>query len=398
MARLDKDTEVRLAEPVESAYLGVVDRLIQNIARHFKTGKGLPTAEWQLKKLSELGALTSENAKIINAETKRVPEEIKAALNEASKIALDDIDRAIQSAIDSGAINQAPDDSTIAIIRELYAQAVDKANLVNTVMLQSSQSAYLKIIQGVVFWENLWMTAQQKNIAQSMLNESTLDVVTGTETRRQALRIAIAQMADNGIFGFVDRGGHHWSPEAYINMDIRTTVHNTAIQSIRARQESYGSDIFQVSTHPGARPLCYPYQGKFYSWGNSRGTFVDGSGTTHSYGSYRLDTSSDEPAGLFQINCGHYPLPQIPNVTIPKEEPLMDGEENSKIYKESQQQRAFERKIRDAKRKEAAYTAAGDSEAAAKMNALVNTRQSAMRDFIARTGRVRRYDRENIKG
>lgn len=394
MARLDKNTALRLSEPVEAAYLDCIDRLIVNIAKHLGTGKAFRTAGWETWKLAELGQLTQENARIINEETRRVPEEIRKALDEVSKIALADIERAIREAIAKGAIEEAPADSVQNLLRDLSGQAVDDANLVNTVMLQSSQSAYLQAVNNMVIWENQLLDAAA---AQKTLNDAATAVTIGTETRRQALQKAISQMADKGIYGFVDRAGRHWSPEAYMNMDIRTTVHNAAIQSIRVRQEDYGSDIFQVSSHAGARPLCYPYQGKFYSWGSGSGTFTDGAGVQHAYAP--LDsTSYGQAAGLFGINCGHYPMPQIPNVTFPQDKKIESKAENDRLYQESQEQRALERRIRDAKRKQAAFQAAGLPEAADRQRALVRQRQAAMREFIAKTGRARRYDRESIKG
>lgn len=394
MARLDKNTALRLSEPVEAAYLDCIDRLIVNIAKHLGTGKAFRTAGWETRKLAELGQLTQENARIINEETRRVPEEIRKALDEVSKIALADIERAIREAIAKGAIEEAPADSVQNLLRDLSGQAVDDANLVNTVMLQSSQSAYLQAVNNTVVWKNQLLDAAA---AQKTLNDAATAVTIGTETRRQALQKAISQMADKGIYGFVDRAGRHWSPEAYMNMDIRTTVHNAAIQSIRVRQEDYGSDIFQVSSHAGARPLCYPYQGKFYSWGSGSGTFTDGAGVQHAYAP--LDsTSYGQAAGLFGINCGHYPMPQIPNVTFPQDKKTESKAENDRLYQESQEQRALERRIRDAKRKQAAFQAAGLPEAADRQRALVRQRQAAMREFIAKTGRARRYDRESIKG
>lgn len=394
MARLDKDTALRLSEPIEDAYLACIDRLIVNIAKHLGTGKAFRTADWETRKLAEMGQLTQENARIINAEVKKVPAEIRKALEEASKIALADLEKAIRDAIASGAIEQAPADSVLGLLRELSQQSVDSANLVNTVMLQSGQSAYLQAVNNTVLWQNQMLDTA---LAQQTLNEAASAVTLGTETRRQALRKAISQLADNGIYGFVDRSGRHWSPEAYMNMDIRTTVHNAAIQSIKARQEDYGSDIFQVSTHPGARPLCYPYQGKFYSWRNDGGTFTDGNGARHTYNPIS-STSYGQAAGLFGINCGHYPMPQIPRVTIPQDKQQESQKVNDKLYKESQEQRELERMIRDAKRKQEAFKAAGLTEAADNQTAIVRDRQAAMRAFIARTGRARRYDRESVRG
>lgn len=91
------------------------------------------------------------------------------------------------------------------------------------------------------------------------------------------------------------------------------------------------------------------------------------------------------------INCGHEPIVVIPGVSIPHgEDAIQDEEANKKLYAESQQQRALERKIRAAKR----VVAMGDDSEEAKQH--VKDAQADMREFINETGRRRRYDREQI--
>lgn len=395
MARLDKLTALRLSEPVEDAYLECIDRLIANIAKHLGTGKAFRTADWEVRKLAELGQLTAENARIINEATKKVPMEIRLALEESSAIALRDLESLIDKAIKAGAIEQAPVDSTIELVETIMARAIEQANLTNTTLLESARGAYLRAINDVM-WEEFSIGALGRKYISDTMNQGAIAVVTGTETRTQALKKAISQLADRGLYGLVDRAGRHWSPEAYMGMVIRTTSHNTAIDSVRAKQQDYNSDIFQVSQHPGARPLCYPYQGKFYSWSGASGTYTDGNGAKHKYSGIQ-STSYGKPAGLFGINCGHYPLPQIPKVTIPQDKPEQDKKENDRLYQESQQQRAYERDIRNAKRKREAFVKAGLDDAAKEQEAVIRARQERMRDFIKQTGRTRRYDREQIK-
>ena len=392
--RLDKNTALRLSEPVEDAYLACLDRLVVNIAKHLGTGKAFRTAAWETMKLAEQGQLTEENARIINAETKKVPAEIRKAIDEASALALESLEKAIQEAIAEGRLEQAPVDSVKDMLQELQQQAVDSANLVNTVMLESGKSAYLAAIENTIMWQE---QALNTEVAQAALNDAASATLIGSETRRQALQKAISQMADSGIYGFVDRAGRHWSPEAYINMDIRTTVHNAAIQSIRNRQQDYNSDIFQVSTHPGARPLCFPYQGKFYTWGSDSGTFTDGDGARHSYRPVST-TSYGQAAGLFGINCGHVPYPQIPGVTIPRDDVEQSKEENDRAYRETQQQRALERSVRDAKRKAAAFETAGLDDAFAQQAVVVKQRQAQYDAFCKETGRKKRVDRTQVAG
>ena len=70
---------LRISEPVEAIYTRTVDELLINIARHFNVKGWERTRYWEIKKLSEMGALTEESVKIIARNTGKLPEEIEAA-------------------------------------------------------------------------------------------------------------------------------------------------------------------------------------------------------------------------------------------------------------------------------------------------------------------------------
>ena len=375
-----------LADPIESIYISMTNELLVNIGRHITKPTWTHTAAWEIQKLSELGQLTKENAAIINRWIKSIPEEIRDTMEQTRRGALESIEKQMEQAARDGYLTPPERDSTVQVLSELSQQAADRLNLVNTTMLQSSLKQYSRMIQ---------LTAEierQAEATQAILNEGAASVASGTETRTQALRRAIRRISEEGLTGFYDRAGRSWSPEAYVNMDIRTTVHNVAIQSVQNRMQDYNTQVFQVSAHAGARPLCYPYQGKLYSWDNSAGEIELGNGRRMKYEPLS-STSYGEPAGLFGINCGHSPIPIIPGVSIPHAQDFVQPkEENDKQYAESQQQRALERKIRAAKR----ALEMGDDSPEAK--ARVRAAQEQMRQFIKETGRTRRPDRESLYG
>lgn len=375
-----------LSDPIESVYIAMTNELLVNIGRHITSPTWTHTAAWEIQKLSELGQLTQENAAIINRWIKSLPKEIRDTMEETRRIALEDIEKQMERAAKAGYLTPPERDSTINVLQEYSQQAADQLNLVNTTMLQSSLEQYARMVQ---------LTAEierQAEQTQEILNEAAGSVATGTETRTQALNRAIRRISEEGLAGFYDKAGRSWSPEAYVNMDIRTTVHNVAIQSVKNRMEDYNTQVFQVSAHAGARPLCYPHQGKLYSWNNTAGEIETGNGRMMRYEPLN-STSYGEPAGLFGINCGHYPIPVIPGVTIPHAQDFVQPkEENDKQYAESQQQRALERKIRAAKR----ALEMGDSSPEAKER--VRAAQEEMRQFIKATGRTRRPERESLYG
>ena len=395
MAQLTPKEILDISEPIEAIYQRTVDELLINIAHHFNISGWERTRYWEIKKLSEMGALTEESARIIAQNTKLLPEEIEKAFLEVSEKACLDIDPQLRAAAEKG-ILQDPQNtpSTSVLMRQQVQayvdQAIDTLNMVNTTMLQSTREAYL---QGITTAVN----EAQLHEAKEILETQSLEVVTGQETRVMAIRKATNQLAATGITGFYDRAGRKWHAEAYAAMVVRSASHNAAVQAIKTRQEEYGGgDIFQVSSHPGARPGCFPYQGKFYSWTGS-GEFKDGAGHTHKY-EIIDNTTYGEPAGLFGINCGHHPIPMIPGFSYPQDKPEQTKAENDKEYKESQVQRQYERDIREAKRDLEMAKATGDEEAVKKAKEKVAQEQAKMRAYVAETDRPRRYDREQIAG
>lgn len=387
---------LRISEPVEAIYTRTVDELLINIAKHFNIGGWERTRYWEIKKLSEMGALTEESVRIIARNTGKLPEEIREAFLQVSEKACLDIDPQLRGAAAKGILQDPGTTATTSplirtTVQEYVDEAVDKCNMVNTTLLQSTRQAYINGITTAV-------AEAQLLEAQQILDTQALAVVTGMETRVRAIRKAMDQMSAAGLTGFVDRAGRNWSPEAYSAMVVRTSSHNVAIRTIKDRQQEFGGgDIFQVSSHPGARPLCFPYQGKFYSWSAGPGEFTDGAGHRQTYENIN-STSYGEPAGLFGINCGHHPIPIIPGYSYPQDGPEQSKAENDKEYEQSQIQRQYERNIRIAKREQAIAEATGDKEAEKTAAQKVRSEQRRMRGFIESTGRARRYDRERIAG
>lgn len=394
MAQLTPKDILEISEPVEEIYQRTVDELLINIARHFQITGWERTRYWEIKKLSELGALTKESVDIIAKNTGMLPDEIEKAFLQVSEKACLDIDPQLRAAAEKGILQDPGTSATTSpeirrMVSAYSAQAVDKMNMTNTTMLESTRQAYVKAVQQVVNEEEL-------QEAKRILETQSFAVTTGTETRTRAIRKAMEDLSKTGLAGFYDRAGRAWSPEAYAAMVVRTTAHNAAVESIKERQQEFGGgDVFQISSHTGARPLCAPYQGGLYTWGRGSGTVYDGDGKAYEYESI-YSTSYGEAAGIFGINCGHHPIPFISGYSFRQEGPTQTPEENAKEYEESQKQRQYERDIREAKRELAMAKELGDETAIKDAKQKVAKEQARMRAFIDQTGRARRYDREQI--
>lgn len=380
----------RMAE----VYEAVVNRILINMARHFRyiNAGEVPSGTWiyQVKKLAEMGQVNRETEQIILKMLGDADGVLRALLEESILNGLKDAEPALRKAAEKGflpgGINTPPvlEPGQMQAFSAYYKQSADKLNLVNTVMLESTGWAYQATVSDIV---------NRVNNAQGILNKATGEVVTGVSSWNDAIRRGVQNMVKNGITGFVDHGGHKWSPEAYVAMDVRTTMANTARAAVWERCDDYGDDMYQVSWHNAARPLCFPWQAKVISRTDTVRDVEDDEGNTvHVYA--QSETTYGEPAGLFGINCGHYPIPFVPGFSRIRQ-PQQDAEENAKAYEQSQQQRYLERRLREEKRDLDVMKAQGASEEELKwQRQRIKEASGDIDEFCAKTGRTRRRDRE----
>lgn len=389
--KLIEDMSWRMAE----VYGAVTDRILINLARHFKliAAGSKPGGSWdyQVKKLAELGQVSRETEAIILNTIGDADGVLQELLEESIREGLKGVEEPLKQAAEKGLLfgqGMLPPEVSpgqTQAFKAFYQQSADKLNLVNTVMLESTERAYQDTVAYI---------GAKIGVTQGILNTATGEVVSGVSSLNQAIRDGVKRMVDNGLTGFIDHGGHHWSPEAYVAMDVKTTMFNTARAAVWERQEEYGNDLYQVSHHDGARPLCYPWQGKVISRDDlSREVEDDEGNTVHVYA--QSETSYGQAAGLFGINCKHYPIPFIPGFSRIRP-PEQNEEENAKEYEESQEQRRLERKLRYEKRDLEVLKAQGASDEEIKAQRLrVKNARTELNDFCEETGRARRVSRES---
>ena len=381
-----------LAQPLVNIYQDLTDELMVAIADQLATHGGVTdTAQWQIRKLAQAGQLDKRAVRLIADKTAICPDMTELMIEQAAQAAIADIEpdllayaKATGSVIPAGTATRWTE-----VLRTYQAQARDTLNLVNTVMAYKARDAYTGIVNKAADLAN-------RGDYLYTLGKNTASVVTGQQSRQAALRQCIKEFSAKGLPGFADKSGREWSPEAYINMDIRTTVNNVAHEAQFARMDDYGSDLLEVSSHIGARPRCEPYQGRVYSRSGKTGYVEDLNGNRIFYTPWG-ETSYGEPAGLLGINCGHQVYPFYPGLSRQTYKPYSKAE-NDHIYAESQRQRALERQVRASKRECAMLDKMGDKEGFAVASARLKRREQSLRDFTEQTGRTLRGDRVQVPG
>lgn len=373
-------------EKIERIYIDLENELLLNIAKKISSGKpmeidkwdestGQPiygsggVNEWQLERLKELNGLNKQNAKIIAKYSGKTVKEIEKIFNRAKDIGTEVNRGILDLGIKAGVLNEVnpktEEEQVSLLLNSAIQEVLTTFNKQNNSLLASAGEEYLNIV-----------------------NKVSSQVLVGTKTVEKAMQEAVSQLAEKGLTGFVARNGAKWTPEAYTKMVLRTNTQNLTNRIQDEQMRLSGCDYIAIDQHSGARPKCSRDQGQIFSLSGNQDQIVDGKGkkikvrdwSTSSYG---------QPDGILGINCGHSRRPFVPGVSIHRDEPIPQ-KENDEDYLEKQKQRLYERTIRKNKREIAMLkqTGAEPSYIKRKQNSLSDIRKEYL-EFLDKTGRTR---------
>ena len=365
-----------LTQPIIAIYNQIEMELLEKIAKRFdvydKVGGSL---EWQLKKLDELGALTTEAAKVIASMSKRGEKEIAQMLNDASmgNIDIDLLENAFTNGfifVDPQKLMQSP---ALRATVELSNKELGKTyKLIQTKALESTKQAYMDII-----------------------NRAYIETASGIYDYGTSIRGALRDMADQGIAGATYRRGNKYvkySIEGTVRRDTITAVNQLANKGAEKITKEIGAKYVEVSAHIGARVSNNPianhagWQGKVYK--------LEGS---DQYPNLKEKTGyPDDIQGLGGVNCRHRMFPFFPGISVPNPHQI-DEKENKKVYEATQKQRAMERNIRAIKKRLIVAKASGDAAQAKEYRKKLTQKQAEIEQFCKKNGLRRQTEREMVQ-
>lgn len=372
------------------------DEILRLIAKQLTADGNLSnTSKWRIRQLARSGSFDKNAVKLIQSYMGVQSDELEKAVTTAALTEISYLDKAVQENAKKGLINGnievSAETSAHDAAKSYLRQAKSNLNLVNTVMRYKAKSAYINAVNSVYF-----ETEKNRQAVLDTLGKHTASVIMGQTSLQEASRKTIAELSKKGIPAFVDKSGHEWSPEAYVTMDMRSTVANTAREAQDKRCDEYGINLIEISSHMGARPLCAPYQGRIFSRDGTSGVTTDGRGNEIKY-TPLSETSFGEPAGLFGINCGHIQYPFSPGCSFQTYFPYPE-EENAERYKQFQRQRYMERQIRSTKRECMMYNETGDKEAFSKASLRLSNQRTQYSEYCKETGLAQHNDRTQVYG
>lgn len=397
---MDSLENQRAADKVAGLYQDLEERLMANIIRHIKNyDQPIASDVWLMQKLAEIGKLNKENIKIIAQCAGLSQRTVEQLLQETAEEAISRVEPGMQQLLRRGLAGEAVEPKKSKniqrVMKAFQNQAKDMLNLCNTTMLYKARDAFKALVHK--------MASSSDEIAEKqefldILDKNATSAVIGAESRQRVVEQCIRQFNKKGIPAFVDKAGREWTPEAYVNMAVRNTVKNVADEVQNERFRDYGEDLIEIDSHKGARPKCAKDQGKVYSLSGKSGYTTDARGRRIKYYSWK-DSSYGEPDGILGINCRHHKFVFIPGVNIQRYFPTEDMEENDKLYKQTQVQRALERSVRKQKRECMLFNKLGDQEAFEKAAIKLKGKETDLKSYVDKNPFLhRRADREQVVG
>lgn len=308
-----------MAEELVPLYSQLETDILCDVARRIvKSGSMTDTAEWQLKKAKEIGFLNRDAARMVASLTGKSQSEVKRIFNTVCTEAIS-ADDAIYSAAGR---KLAPISSSLKY-RQVMLAGVTKTN---------------------GLFSNFTMTTANSagQIYNRIMDRAYMQVTSGAFTFDQALRMAVSDLATQGVSKLVYDSGSVSSAESAARRSLMTGLNQTTAQLQLMRADDAGCDLLEVTAHLGARPTHAVWQGMVYSRSGSSGR----------YKNFYEATGYGTGEGLCGWNCYHSFFPFFEGLSMRTFTNRVShgGKSNEQVYEESQRQRALERAIRASKR------------------------------------------------
>lgn len=356
-----------LSQQIIEIYLKLERFLLDSVGETLGNGKGVKlkdVAKWKSDKLREMNNLQNKQMQAVRQVSSIANPKMKQMIREVAKTEGIKATNEIKDALPLKTAVSVSDSANVArVINEQNIEALTRLELMNSTMLKQTSIMYLESI-----------------------TQATNEFIAGRDTLEQALVNVAKKQSENGVTAMIDKRGARWSTEAFVNMTVKNTQKNVAVKVQDARFDDYDVDLVEVSSHVGSRPTHIEYQGRIYSRSGKSDKYPPLSSTT--YG--KID-------GIVTgINCDHRLYVYVEGISVQRHYPF-DKKASIAIYKESQRQRLLERNIRKAKQQLSILQSMKANEKDLKdARRIVSHRQAKMRQFINKTGRTRRYNREKI--
>ncbi len=233
-------------------------------------------------------------------------------------------------------------------------------------------------------------TALVKDVYKKQIDYALLKIVSGTSSLQQVANESAKKLSDAGLETIEYISGRKSHIQDASRRTLQTQAGKMSGEITTAIAKDLGLNLVEVTSHWGARDKGVgvenhaSWQGKVYCLEPQEGYITLREATGY----------PDDPRGLKGYNCRHDFYPFVEGSDRSKIDPEPEaktveyrGQQKKYTYYEAtQQQRAFESRIRQLKRNQYALVAAGDKSAAAGLNQTIKILTKEYRTFSDAVG------------
>ncbi len=232
------------------------------------------------------------------------------------------------------------------------------------------------------------------DVYQDVIAANAPQVLLGASTA-SARKAALIEFLERGVTCFTDIRGRNWRIGTYTEMATRTAVARAYTDAKVYRAAQLGIDLFSILGGRNACDHCAPWFGKIIASSGSAGLRL----VPHAFEDRLIEvdvagTLADwRESGAGHPNCMCQPVEYLPGLRIP----VAASGYDPAAHAARDRLRGLEVSERDAKRKLAIATAAGDRDRALKQHRRVLAIQKTTREHVSSTGQRRRYERAQVR-
>lgn len=291
-----------------------------------------PTAEWRLYKAEQLRLSSKQITAKLARLTGKSEKEIRKLYTAALKETLKNDEKIYRSAISEGYLSEDKNGVLNSYFGSIAFSNALKAGLQNTNGLMRNLCSST--------------AASANSLLSDELDLAFMKVTSGAFTMDEAVFSAVKRLGSSGLTVVNYASGRKDKVDVAVRRAVLTGIGQAAANVQLGLAADMGCDLVEVTAHLGARPTHQVWQGRIFSL----------SGTHPKYPEFRSSTGYGTGDGLCGWNCRHSFYPYFEGLSKPVGVPFTK-EENDKVYRDTQKQRAYERAIRQSKRELAALDA-----------------------------------------
>ncbi len=370
----------KCTDSILALYDALNTSIVEDVARRImKTGVITTSAKWQISMAQEYGLILEDAIDDLARITSYSDEYLTEMFEEAGI-------------------------SSIAYESKIYqAAGMEAITLQQSPSVQQLLEAAIEKTKGELNNLTLTTATQAQSLYYSCVNQAYMQVTSGAFSYQEAIKQAVKSAAEAGS-SVMYSSGHTDKLDVAVRRALLTGVNQTAAQITESYASDMGAEYYETSAHYGARPTHMEWQGQVFK--------IDGS--DRQYKNFYEETGYGTGDGLCGYNCRHSFYPYFPGTSTPaySKATLKKYETKTETYKDSkgiehtlteyqcsQQQRAYERTIRQSKTTLAGYNAAmeatSDTETINELKAEFESEsvrlkqlESSMKDFCKQTNRT----------